>query len=95
MKWDKRLLVCVLMLVNFTYSQDVEKVKGVSFVASDQPINEQDVAPIVQLNANWVTLMPYGFIGKDEVVNYNSNWQWWGERKKVCGRRLNCAGKQG
>ena len=95
MKWDRRLLVCVLMLVNFTYSQDVEKVKGVSFVASDQPINEQDVAPIVQLNANWVTLMPYGFIGEDGIVNYNSNWQWWGEKEEGLRKTIELCGQAG
>lgn len=71
-----------LLILSFGHSQESPKVKGVSFVGSDQPINCKDVEPIVELNANWVTLMPYGFIGKDGIVNYNSHWQWWGEKEE-------------
>lgn len=75
-------LLCLALLLFTNRIVAFEKVKGISFVASDKPISEKDVEPIVQLNANWVTLMPYGFIGNDGVVNYNSKWQWWGEKEE-------------
>lgn len=83
------------MLVFSTQLLAFEKVKGISFVASDQPINEKDVEPIVQLNANWVTLMPYGFIGKDGVVHYNSKWQWWGEKEEGLRKTIDLCTKAG
>ena len=52
-----------------------EKIKGISFVGSSEPIDSLDVQPIVDVNANWVTLMPYGFIGGDQRIKYNSKWQ--------------------
>lgn len=57
-----------------------EKVLGISFVAANERVTKEDIAPIKALGATWVCLMPYGFIRKtDNVVHYNSPWQWWGE----------------
>lgn len=61
------------------FNQMTEKMKGISFVASSKPIVSEDVTPIVAVNANWVTIMPYGFVGENGRVQYNSKWQWWGE----------------
>lgn len=76
----KKLILCILIL-GFTgtiFSQD-SKIKGISFVASSSPIDQNDVKPVISVNANWVTLMPYGYVGKDGQVKFNSKWQWWGE----------------
>jgi hypothetical protein len=68
-----------LLFIGFAcYGQ--EKMKGVSFVGSSEPIDSLDIMPVVSLNANWVTLMPYGFIGEDHKIQFNSQWQWWGEK---------------
>ena len=38
--------------------------------------------PIIDVNANWVCLIPYGFGSKDKTdLKYNIDWQWWGEKK--------------
>ncbi len=64
-------------------SLNQEKINGVSFVASRDSINAQHIDPLKNLNANYVAIMPFGFI-KDlehpEVV-YNSDRQWFGETK--------------
>ncbi len=62
--------------------QEDEKIKGISFVGSNEPISEKSVAPIIEVNANWVTLMPYGFVGNDGKIQFNTEWQWWGEREE-------------
>lgn len=68
------------MSASLCYGQKKAKIKGLSFVASSSPISKTHVSPIVAMNANWVTLMPYGFVGENGKVNYNSKWQWWGEK---------------
>ncbi len=55
------------------------KVNGVSFVGSVNPIPDTAFDPVVRVNANWVTLMPFSFTGNG---NPNLQWgtqQWYGE----------------
>jgi hypothetical protein len=60
-----------------------DKINGVSFVASRDSINQMHIQPIINLNANYAAIMPFGFI-KDlqhpEVI-YNNDRQWFGETK--------------
>ena len=53
-------------------------------MASREPINEQHINPVLNVNANYVAIMPFGFI-KDlkypEIV-FNTNRQWFGETKE-------------
>lgn len=63
-------------------AQTNQKIKGLSFVASSVPIGKDDVQPIVDIHANWVTLMPYGYVAEDGKVSFNSKWQWWGEKEE-------------
>lgn len=74
----KQLLIIIIIVSAPVFA--AEKIKGISFVGSSEPIDSLDVQPIVDVNANWVTLMPYGFIGGDQRIKYNSKWQWWGEK---------------
>lgn len=55
--------------------------RGVSFVSPPQPVGAESFDPIVQLNANWTAIIPFGFIRNNQSnVEYNIQWQWWGER---------------
>lgn len=58
------------------------KIDGLSFVASPEPVTGQDVLKVIQVNAGWVSLMPYGFVKNTDSpeVRYNSERQWRGER---------------
>ncbi len=64
-------------------SLKIEKMNGVSFVASRDSINQNHVVPVVQLNANYAAVMPFGFIKNLEhpEVIFNANRQWFGETK--------------
>ena len=64
-----------------------EKLKGLSFVAPHIPIDSTNVLPAVNTGADWISLMPYGFVGdnkpdfhyvsaKDTTKNKH---KWWGE----------------
>lgn len=76
----KTFFVLLLSLLS-TYSQ--QKMNGVSFVASNTPVSIEAIQPVLNLNANWVALMPFGFMKTESETNiqYNSNRQWWGETK--------------
>jgi len=58
------------------------KINGISFVASRDSIAQKDILPIKNLNANWVSIMPYGFLRQKDstTLYYNIDRQWFGER---------------
>lgn len=82
MKGVLLIVFSVLFSISSVFGQTTPKIKGLSFVGSSSPISAQDVNPIIEMNANWVTLMPYGFVGNDGKVAFNSSWQWWGEKNE-------------
>ncbi len=58
------------------------KINGISFVASNREITSTALLPLIKINANWVTLMPFAFqknTFSSEII-YNNSDQWWGER---------------
>lgn len=66
--------------MNFgTYAQ---KINGVSFVSARDSINSTHVQPVVDVNANYVSLMPFGFIRDIDSPElfFNQDRQWYGER---------------
>jgi hypothetical protein len=59
------------------------KINGVSFVSSRTAITEEHVNPVVEINANFAAVMPFGFIknlNNPEVI-YNTKQQWYGESR--------------
>lgn len=58
-----------------------DKINGISFVASSDTINADNVDPIIGVNSNYVTLMPFAFIRDLNIpqVYYSSTKQWYGE----------------
>lgn len=80
-------LVGFLTLSGFLFRIDPEfiyqgeKIKGISVAASPWPLDSSWVNPICGINANWVTLLPFGLIkpGESEVI-YNVKDQYWGEK---------------
>lgn len=53
---------------------------GVSFVGTRKPITDANLKPVINVNANWITVMPFAFIPKGTAsVQYNQNFQWSGE----------------
>jgi len=84
MKLKLFLLSVFLIVFHSCNSQKKEKINGLSFVSSSEAINKKHVLPVKKASANYVSLMPFGFI-KDlssPEVKYNSSRQWFGETKK-------------
>lgn len=61
----------------------VTKINGVSFVASQNAIDNTHVQPLVNLNANYAAVMPFGFISdlSQPEIMFNTQSQWFGETK--------------
>lgn len=57
----KNSVYFIFIFLNFCTSQEY-KINGISFVASDKIVSEDDVNAILKMNANWVTLMPFAFM---------------------------------
>ena len=59
------------------------EIRGVNFVAPRNPIEQHQMQPIAEVNANYVGIVPYAFSRPEEPqVNFDTSRQWWGERKQ-------------
>lgn len=60
-----------------------QEIRGLSFVGTRDQVNQEHLIPIKERAANWVALMPYGYMqsAQTPVVSYNASWQWQGETK--------------
>jgi hypothetical protein len=69
--------------VTTTLGQDYIKIRGASLESPSHELNSSNFEPLVNLGANWVAIIPYGFSRKgDPNVYFNSDRQWWGEREE-------------
>lgn len=74
-------------LILFNCSATLPKkqmINGVSFVASNEPIDQMNIEPLIDINANYASVMPFAFIknlNSPEVI-YNTDRQWYGETLK-------------
>lgn len=60
-----------------------DKVNGVSFVASRDSITQKHIDPVLNVNANYAAIMPFGFIrdlNSPEII-HNTDRQWFGETR--------------
>ncbi|CAN0349237.1 unnamed protein product, partial [Ectocarpus sp. 4 AP-2014] len=54
-----------------------------SFVGGRNEVDASHIKPVVNVNANWACVMPFGFMRNLETpeIQYNIDRQWWGERR--------------
>ena len=76
-------MFCSILSCSATLEKQ-EKINGVSFVASREAIDDKNVSPIIKLNANYASVMPFGFIRELEhpEITFNSDRQWFGETEE-------------
>jgi len=66
---------------------ETDIMRGLSFVAPPKPFPKDPMPPIVDLGADWIAVIPYGFtrLGTPRVqYDRESKWQWWGEKPEGC-----------
>lgn len=77
------LLLFGIMLLACSAQNKTQKINGISFVASPNPVDSTHIKPVIKVNANAAAIMPFGFI-KDlnhpEII-HNTNRQWFGETR--------------
>lgn len=82
MKLDKFLIVLTFLIIQSCSSQS-EKINGLSFVASSEAISEKHINPVINVNANYCAIMPFGFmknLDQPEII-HNTERQWFGETR--------------
>lgn len=58
-------------------------INGVNLVASRSSFEQESLLPMLDINANWVAIVPYAFSFPEKPeVHFNTQNQWWGERKE-------------
>ncbi len=59
-----------------------EMIKGVNFVAPPKPIQQKEMNSIVDINANWVAIIPYAFCRPNQPRVFFEHQHHWGEKKE-------------
>lgn len=74
------VLLCCCCILN---CKKIEKINGVSFVSSQDAISITHIQPVLNIHANYASIMPFGFIRElsHPDIQYNSDRQWFGETK--------------
>ncbi len=72
-----------LLILSTALSCSQTKLNGVSLVSPPKPIDQSKFLEIKEINASWVSVIPYALSkGYTTDIQFNSNYQWWGETKK-------------
>lgn len=73
------ILLLLICLANPAFAQ--EKIDGLTFVAPPDKFDVNPMPAITNVEAGWISLVPFGFTKKNgnEVI-FNQKRQWWGER---------------
>ncbi len=80
------LFLCVFLIGCSATIPKKQSINGVSFVASKEAINQKHIEPVLNINANYASVMPFAFIrnlDSPEVI-YNTDRQWYGETIRRC-----------
>ena len=74
------IIVTIIGFIVSTRNEE-RKINGANLVSPPKPITIGHFDPLLELNANWVSIIPYGFSYKNEPdVYFDHEKQWWGER---------------
>jgi len=94
----KRLgLLCLCLLQFSCNSQNIEKINGVSFVGSRDEVTQVHVDPVLEVNANYAAVMPFGFartLNSPNII-FDTDRQWFGETKRGARQYIELLDKNG
>ncbi|MDP4679230.1 MAG: hypothetical protein NWS46_02565 [Cyclobacteriaceae bacterium] len=79
------LIVCIPLLVGLYVSEEdkipIEKMNGICFVAPRHEVRSEHIKPLLDVNADWIAVTPYGSSKAGEpYVYFNHDRQWSGEK---------------
>lgn len=89
------LLICLLQFS--CASQRLQKINGVSFVASREKVDQNQIEEILKINANHAAVMPFGFIREinSPDIIFDTDRQWFGETKSGAKQYIQMLQKNG
>ncbi|MGB5821397.1 MAG: glycoside hydrolase [Saonia sp.] len=78
-------------------SQDKEKINGVSFVGAREKATQEHVNSLLNVNASYAAVMPFGFIRdlNSPRIIFDTDRQWYGETKKGAKQYIELLQKNG
>jgi hypothetical protein len=90
-------IVFYFLLIPMGFGQDVYKpMKGITLVAPPSQIGQREMEDLLEVNTEWIALVPYGFSSLDKpTIRYNLDRQWWGERDEGIIECIRLAHKNG
>lgn len=93
----KFIILSFFGAIAFSCAQEQEVINGVSFVASRNPTNQEQIDPVLGVNANYAAVMPFGFIRSLDNPNiiHNTERQWYGETREGAQQYINMLHKNG
>lgn len=75
------LLGCAKQEVGNSSPAASKEIKGISYESPSSMVDAETFAGMPSINANYVALIPFGFVRPDDPqVQFDLSWQWWGER---------------
>jgi len=76
-------IVLLFVLFQSCEGQQQKKINGLSLVSSREAIDQSHIQPIINVHANHVAIIPFGFIRDlaHPEVRFNTDKQWFGETK--------------
>ncbi|UKN02029.1 glycoside hydrolase [Paracrocinitomix mangrovi] len=90
-----RLILAILSLGCFVLqAQESKSFKGVNFTMTNRLTAATDITPVVDLNANYISIIPYAFVKDDKIV-FDSKFQWIGEKTEGIKKCIELAQKDG
>ncbi len=89
--------VFLVLIATSGCAQDEPLINGVSFVASRDQANQGHIDPVLEVNANYAAIMPFGFIRSinSPTIVYNTQRQWFGETSKGAKQYIELLNKNG
>ncbi|WP_025742412.1 glycoside hydrolase family 113 [Aquimarina pacifica] len=92
----RTLFVMVFCVFCSCFGQ-TNKINGISFVGSPQEIAKTHIDHVVDVNAKWAAVMPFGYIKslKTPSVVFDIQGQWWGERREGAKKTVSLLQDQG
>lgn len=95
MKKTLLLFVCLLQLC--CAKQVKEKMNGVSFVSSREEATQECIDAVLNVNANYAAVMPFGFIREinSPEILFDTERQWYGEKREGAKQYIEMLHKNG
>ncbi len=80
----RKLVFILAFVVASCSSSKFDKVNGISFVSSREELSQHHIDPVLNIQANYAAIMPFGFIRDIDSPDlvFDSDRQWFGETRE-------------